>query len=67
MAPKYNNWKWPLWTVTIKLNKTWKKSIHIKTIGTLQNWNKEVKSSYVQIFVDLDGHDMLTPPSRAIT
>ena len=29
----------PLQTVRIKLNKTWKKSIQIKAVGSLQTWN----------------------------
>ena len=30
---------YPLQTVRIKLNKTWRKSIQIGAVGNLQNWN----------------------------
>ena len=51
--PENNKLTFSLQTVRIKLSETWKKSIRIKTVGTLQNWNKEVKSWHVQLWCNL--------------
>ena len=45
-----NKLSFPLQTLPIKLNKTWKKSIQMKTVRTLQNWSYEVKSWHVQLW-----------------
>ena len=42
-----------LQTVRFELNKTWKKSIQIGTVGTLQNWNWEVNSWHVQLLCNV--------------
>ena len=66
-AVKYNNWIWPLQTVKIKLNKTWKKAFTSKLLELCKTRAKKSSPDMFNFYVDFAGHDIATETDRATT
>ena len=66
-APKNNNWKWPLYSVSVKLNKTWKKDFRSKLLEICKTRAMKSSPDVFNFYVVLAGHDMVTDATRATT
>ena len=60
-------WKWPVYTVRIKLYKTWKKAFRVKLLELCKSRARKSRPDTFNFYVVLVGQETLTDAGRATT